>query len=143
MLDQPVFTDSPRSAFRQLLWYWLPVLIYISLIFYFSSLSNPPAPLHFPNADKVEHLCEYGLFGLLLGRAIRHSLAPYSALAAVVMTVALVMIVGASDEYYQRFVPGRDSDPLDWATDSTAGLLSQLLLWRYWVWWKQRRQVRA
>ena len=131
ILDEPMFTAGPRSVFRQLLFYWVPVLLYVSVIFYVSSLSNPPAPLHFKFADKLYHLGEYGVLGLLLGRAIRRSASPYSMLAAAVMTVSLVMLIGAADEYYQSFVPGRDSSPYDWATDSAAAALSQLVLARF------------
>ena len=144
MLDQPVFTSNPRSGFRQFLFYWLPVLVYLTAIFYFSSLSNPPSPLHFDNADKLEHLCEYGLFGLLVGRAIRKSVSPYSMLAAAVITVSLVMMIAAADEYFQSFVPGRDSAIFDWLTDTTAAITSQGLLWRAWsAAEKKRRQARA
>ncbi len=142
MLDDPMFTAGRRSGFRQFLFYWFPVLAYIAAIFYVSSLSHPPTPLTFPNADKLEHLCEYGLLGLLLGRAVRFSLAPYSVLASVVMTVSFVMLVGAADEYFQSFVPGRESDPMDWLTDSTAGVLSQVVLARVWGWQKARARAR-
>ena len=84
------------------------------------SMTQPPDPLKFSGADKFYHLGEYGVFALLVGRAIRKSLSPYSMLGAAVMAVALVMIVGAADEYYQSFVPGRDSSVLDWATDAGA-----------------------
>src|SRR5260221_4456106 len=110
LLEQPMFTGGRRSAFRQFLFYWLPVVLYLGAIFYASSLTNPPSPFKFENADKLEHLCEYGLFSLLLGRALRQAVSPYSRLGAVGMTVSLVMLVGAFDEYYQSFVPGRDSD---------------------------------
>jgi VanZ family protein len=132
MLDQPMFTPGRRSAFRQFLYYWLPVLLYISAIFYVSSLTTPPNPIQVENADKIYHLCEYGLLGLLMGRALRQSVSPYSALAASVMTVALVMMVGAADEYYQGFIPGRECDVFDWLTDATAGVLSQVVLWQAW-----------
>jgi VanZ family protein len=144
VLDQPVFTPNPRSGFRQFVFYWLPVLVYLTAIFYFSSLSNPPSPLHFDNADKLEHLCEYGLFGLLVGRAIRRSVSPYSMLAAAVITVSLVMMIAAADEYFQSFVPGRDSDIFDWLTDTTAAVASQLVLWRFWSAAEtQRKRARA
>jgi VanZ family protein len=132
MLDQPMFTASRRSGFRQFLFYWLPVLLYVSAIFFVSSMSKPPNPIHVPNSDKIYHMCEYGLLGVLVGRALRHSVAPYSALAASMMTVALVMLIGATDEYYQSFVPGRECDFFDWLTDTTAGVLSQVLLWQLW-----------
>lgn len=131
-LDEPVFTAGRRSAFRQIVFYWLPVALYISLIFYVSSLTQPPDPLQFSGADKFYHLGEYGLFSLLVGRAIRKSLSPYSMLGASVMTLALVMIVGSADEYYQSFVPGRDSSLLDWGADALAAVMAQALLWQFW-----------
>jgi len=131
-LDRPMFDRNPRSGFRQFLWYWLPVLLYISLIFTMSSLTHPPDPLKFQNSDKLYHLGEYGLFSLLVGRAMRFSLSPYSMLGAAVMTVALVMMIAAADENYQRFVPGRDCDVFDWMTDSTAAVLATAALWQLW-----------
>ncbi|MBI5836283.1 MAG: VanZ family protein [Candidatus Eisenbacteria bacterium] len=132
LLDRPMFTPGPRSAFRQVVFYWVPVLAYVSAIFYVSSLSSPPSPLTFEHADKLEHFAEYLLLGLLLGRALRQSVAPFSPVAAVVMTVALVMMVAAADEYYQMFVPGRECDVFDWLTDSSAGVVSQVMLWQLW-----------
>jgi len=143
ILDQPAFTPGSRSGFRQFVWFWLPVLAYVAAIFAVSSMSSPPNPIHVPNSDKIYHLCEYGLLGVLLGRALRFSVSPYSPLAAVVMTISLVMIVGASDEYYQSFVPGRTCDVFDWLTDTTAGVLSQVLLWRFWAWRRAVRKARA
>jgi len=143
ILDQPMFTRGARSGFRQFLWYWLPVLVYVTAIFVVSSMSSPPNPIHVPNSDKIYHMCEYGLLGVLVGRALRQSVAPYSRLAASIMTVSLVMMIGASDEYYQSFVPGRECDVFDWLTDSTAGVLSQVLLWQLWSRFGRDRKKRA
>jgi VanZ family protein len=143
MLDQPMFTAGRRSAFRQFLFYWLPVLLYVTAIFAVSSLSLPPNPIPMPDSDKIYHMCEYGLLGLLMGRALRHSVAPYSALAASMMTVALVMMVAAADEYYQSFVPGRTCDMFDWLADAGAGVLSQVVLWQLWSRFGRDRAKRA
>jgi len=132
VLDEPLFTRGSRSGFRQFAAYWLPVLGYISLIFFFSSLHQPPDPLKFKHADKLYHLGEYGMFSLLVGRAFRFSVSPYSKLGAAVMTVAMVMMIAASDEYYQSFVPGRDSSIYDWMADSTAAVLACIVLWQFW-----------
>lgn len=70
--------------------------------------------------DKIEHLMEYSLFGLLLGRAIRFTVARGSAFVITIATVAIGAGVGCLDEIYQGFVPGRQSDPLDWLTDLAA-----------------------
>jgi len=112
--------------------YWLPVLLYVGLIFCFSSIHGTAVPDFFPNVDKLEHLLEYSLFGLLAGRAIRFTMGPAKhRLAAALATIGFGAIVGALDELYQAGVPGRNSDPRDWMMDvaavSIAVLLTQLV----------------
>jgi hypothetical protein len=112
--------------------YWLPVLLYLGLIFGLSSIHGSVVPDFFPNVDKLEHLLEYSLFGLLAGRAIRFTLGPAKhRLAAALATIAFGAVVGAMDELYQARVPGRNSDPRDWMMDvaavSIAVLLTQLV----------------
>jgi len=102
------------------LYYWLPVLAYIGLIFSGSSIQGSRLPSLFPYMDKIVHLMEYSLFGLLLGRAIRSTFARGSAFVITIAAVAIGAGVGCLDEIYQGFVPGRQSDPLDWLTDLAA-----------------------
>jgi len=107
-----------RSRRGLFLRYWLPVLVYVGLIFALSSLHGPAVPDLFPNVDKLEHMLEYSLFGLLAGRAIRFTLGGTGhRLAAAFATIALGAVVGALDELYQSRVPGRSSDLLDWIVD--------------------------
>jgi len=105
--------------------YWLPVLAYVALIFILSSMSHLRSPLRFANADKVIHMCEYGILGLLLVRALRTLPASGGLLAAGALAIAIGMGVGAADETYQRGVPGRDSSPLDWVADTLGLSLAQ------------------
>ena len=49
------------------LFYWLPVIVYLSLIFSGSSIHGDMIPTLFPYMDKIAHLLEYSLLGLLLG----------------------------------------------------------------------------
>jgi len=70
--------------------------------------------------DKLAHLMEYSLFGLLLGRAIRFTFTRGSAFVVTIVAVLIGAGVGCLDEIYQGFVPGRQSDPLDWLTDLAA-----------------------
>jgi VanZ family protein len=107
--------------------YWLPVLLYIGLIFSMSSIHGSAIPTPFPNVDKLEHLLEYSLFGLLAGRAIRFTLGGTRRLRAAWGTLLLGATVAALDELYQKRVPGRSSDPLDWLTDVTAVGIAILL----------------
>lgn len=112
--------------------YWLPVIAYVAMIFSLSSIHGSSVPTFFPGVDKLEHLLEYSLFGLLAGRAIRFTLGPTKRrLAAAFGTMALGAAVGALDELYQRGVPGRSSDVRDWITDvgavAIAVLVTQLI----------------
>jgi VanZ like protein len=130
---RPEAARSPESDRRGFfVRYWLPVLLYVGLIFGFSSIHGTAVPDFFPNVDKLEHMLEYSLFGLLAGRAIRFTMGPAKhRLAAALATIAFGAVVGALDELYQAGVPGRNSDPRDWIMDvaavSIAVLLTQLV----------------
>ncbi len=100
--------------------YWLPVLVYIALIFSGSSVKGADLPSLYPYMDKIAHLLEYSLLGLLLGRAVRATMAGWSTVILTFVTVGCGGMIGLVDELYQRSVPGRQSDPLDWLTDVTA-----------------------
>jgi VanZ family protein len=111
---------SPAPTGRALAGHWLPVALYIALIFSLSSLHGDQVPSLFPNVDKLEHFMEYGLLGLLLGRAVRFTLRGRSSGLAALATVTVGATVALFDELYQLRVPGRMSDPMDWATDVVA-----------------------
>lgn len=116
---------SRRGLFTR---YWLPVIAYVAMIFALSSIHGSSVPSFFPGVDKVEHLLEYSLFGLLAGRAIRFTLGPTKRrLAASLGTMVLGALVGALDELYQRHVPGRSSDVRDWITDIAAVAIAVLV----------------
>ncbi len=123
----PPAAEAPAQAGIgvRLVRYWLPVVAYVGLIFSLSSL-HTGGPSLFPNMDKVEHLLEYGLLGLLLGRAFRFAVGGRRGLWWAVGTVLVGSAIGALDELYQAFVPGRSSDVRDWLTDSMALLLAVL-----------------
>ena len=125
MPSVPPAALPPARTGGRLLRYWLPVVVYVGLIFTASSLHNV-GPSLFPNMDKLEHMLEYGLFGLLLGRAFRFTVGGKRGLWWAVGTVLVGSAVGALDEFYQSFVPGRDSDIHDWMADSFALLLAVL-----------------
>ncbi|MCC6349241.1 MAG: VanZ family protein [Candidatus Eisenbacteria bacterium] len=106
--------------------YWLPVAAYVSLIFVLSAQPNLRPPFHFQNSDKLSHLLEYGVLGVLLARAMRATLRPRSWLLTTMLTMALGLGIGAGDEFFQSFVPGRDSTVFDWLADGTGITFAQL-----------------
>lgn len=111
--------------------YWFPVFAYIGLIFSLSSIKGSDIPGGFPNMDKIAHLLEYSLLGLLIGRAIRFTMAGRGLKVAAVVTVLLGAAIGVADELYQRRVPERTSDVRDWIVDVTAVTFS--VLFTQWV----------
>ncbi len=93
----------------------LPFVAYSVLIFVGSSIPGlaPPGPEALPK-DKIAHFVEYFILGVLLARGVvwREG---WSMLA---FLVAIGATVGAVDEVYQSYVPGRDMSTADWAADT-------------------------
>ncbi len=118
--------SPPRSKASLFFKYWLPVILYVGLIFGASSVPGRDIPTLFPGSDKLEHLTEYSLFGLLLGRAFRFTIGGGRGKFWSLATVLLGGFVGGMDELYQRLTPGRTSDIRDWAMDITAVTLAVL-----------------
>ncbi len=94
------------------------LIAYVLLVFTVSSIrfAHPPGP-EFHLKDKLVHITEFAVLGLLLFRAFRWSVSP-SKLATFVFLLALGMTVGAMDEMIQSQVPGRSMDVFDWLADS-------------------------
>jgi len=117
-----------RSAFTLFIRYWLPVLVYVTLIFTLSAQPYLKPPIRFPvMSDKIYHLGEYGVFGLLLSRAVRASLRVPLPIAAAMMTLALGVLIGAADETFQSFIPGRESSIYDLLADTIGVGLAQVV----------------
>ena len=106
--------------------FWFPVLLYVTLIFTVSSIPNLKIP-NFPGlSDKLVHATEYGILGFLMVRALRGTTLASSVPAALV-TLLFGLGVGLADELYQAYVPGRSSDPLDFAADASGLAVSMIL----------------
>ena len=117
----PERSRGPGPRGRALfLFYWVPVLAYVALIFSLSSIPGAKVPGPFPFMDKLAHLLEYSLFGLLVGRAIRFTWAGAGRLVMTLGAVGIGAVTALLDELYQRGVPGRSSDPYDWLVDVLA-----------------------
>lgn len=93
------------------------------LLFWESSQARPFPFL--PDAifshDKLLHLGAYAvLAGLVTGALASSRLGAAGRAAAV--AVLLASAYGATDEWHQSHVPGRDADPWDWAADTLGAL---------------------
>ena len=121
-------TRPPKRRFFVLfMGFWLPVLAYVSLIFAVSSQSHLQSPLTFANGDKVAHVGEYLVLGLLLVRALRATLRVSRPLFADMMAIGIVVTVGVLDEFLQFFIPGRNSDIFDLLADTLGGAIAQIV----------------
>jgi VanZ family protein len=107
-------------------WPWIPVVLYLALIFHLSSLSDPLPELTTRVWDKAIHFAEYGTLGGLLLFALHVSGVVWR--RALLLAIAGASLYGASDELHQAFVPGRSCDLQDWVADTLGGAMGVLLL---------------
>ena len=116
--------EGPAS---QRMWAWLPVAAYMALIFYFSSSSHPdeelPKFLFEALGDKLLHMIEFAVLGVLCYRAFRRAAGPFAAGYAVVFAIVTASLYGATDELHQAFVPFRTATWMDWMADTAGGMV--------------------
>lgn len=100
-----------------------PPLAYMALISWVSSL---PLTLPFagvPHRDKIVHVIEYGILGLLNARALRIGVPALRASRALIGAAVLTAAFGYFDELHQAFVPGRDANVFDLLADVIGAVL--------------------
>ncbi|MGN6552451.1 MAG: VanZ family protein [Verrucomicrobiota bacterium] len=142
------------SNTRLLFKYWLPVAIWMMVIFsasgdtqsyqHSSRIVGPILHWLLPNlaqanvdrvvlfARKCAHLTEYAVLAILFWRAVRRPVRadprPWSwpLAGAAVMFVALY---AATDEFHQHFVPGREPAVHDVLIDTIGAAIGMVLLW--------------
>ena len=100
---------------------WLPVVLWVALIFTLSSIPlNGQMIRLFRHQDKLVHVVEYGILGLLLARAVH-----FPGVSAIRFwgCIGFSVLVGAVDELHQAFIPGRMMDWHDLLADATGALI--------------------
>ena len=115
---------APRAGLIQC---WLPVLVYLAVIFILSAQPNLQPPFQFEYSDKVCHLIEYGGLGVLVTRALRIGSQLSWPAAVAGAAIALCALTGVADELFQRSVPGRESSVFDWMADAAGASLGSAL----------------
>lgn len=150
----PSIPSKPTLFVANFLRYWLPVLVWMVLIFsasadtqsyqHSSRFFEPLLRWLFPTLPpatvavihhvfrKTCHLTEYAILALLLWRALRQpvkrDLRPWRWDEAG-LALAVVFAYAASDEFHQIFVPNRTPLVSDVLIDTSGGALGLLLLW--------------
>ena len=104
------------------LFLWGPPILYMGLVFHFSSESAPLPEVTTIVWDKLLHLIEYGILAVLFYRAFTGE--GINWLAAALLALLATSLYGASDEWHQGFVPLRTADLSDWIADTTGAALA-------------------
>ncbi len=108
------FQPRKISTEKKFIKFWLPVIFYCVIIFIVSSIPQPfPVELEIPFFDKLLHSIEYGILSYLLIRAFIGTGANLSRGTAIITSVILATLYGASDEFHQLFVRNRDPSLYD------------------------------
>jgi len=135
------------------LWVWGPVLAWMAILFFASSLpkQTPPGgndtitfsgimPV-FPGdwefvIKKSTHLIAYGVLSVLIARALLPNRVPNGRTLA--LAVALAGLYALTDEFHQTFTAGRHASVLDLGIDLMGASIG---CWLYYL--RQRRYPRT
>lgn len=97
-------------------------------IFWFSSIPGSPSRGGLPIFAIMYHFLVFFLLAFFLTTTIKGQKKIGLSILVIILTLAL--IYAASDEYHQKFVPGRSANIEDFLTDSL-GIFSSTLLYLY------------
>jgi VanZ family protein len=122
----PARITSKISA-RFISWFWLPVILCLSFIFYTSSIPGQNIPGIFPYQDIVFHALNYSLLGYFFARALKNTSSGIAFTKLVIFSVIFACVYGITDELHQAFVPHRSVSAVDVLIDTLGGLLGSLI----------------
>jgi VanZ family protein len=102
----------------------------MAMLFGFSSLSTlPPPPGELSYYDV--HLAAYAGLATLTVRALANGRLRNVTWRVLAGAVLISALYGVSDEYHQRFVPGRDFDVLDILADTSGSIVGASAVWAW------------
>jgi len=100
--------------------------VYCCLIFYLSHQPTLPMPMTFEHQDKLVHLTAYAVLGICAWLYFRHLSLSNRMLFIISLTFS--SFYGATDEFHQSFIVGRDADVWDWFADTIGACLALILI---------------
>lgn len=141
--------SNPQGKFTKCkLHNWLPLTLWASLIFFFSTdvfsaahtagIFAPFLRQFFPGlaAENIErfnlvvrklgHFSEYFVFALLLMRALRNEIGDQMMRRRLGLSILITTLYAASDEVHQSFVPSRTASVVDVTIDALGGICGTL-----------------
>lgn len=102
-----------------------PFFIFTLLIWAGSSIPGKSIPQVFEfTPDKLVHLAEYFILGIFLQRWIGFDFSDWRRSKKLSVGIAIGALVGAIDECWQSFIPGRSPDFRDWLMDVSGILIA-------------------
>ncbi len=107
--------------FFKILSLWLPVAIYLALIYYVSSLSRFNFGWH--TRDFPLHVIEYCILSVLIVRAVNSGFREKVRIRVILLSFVLAFAYAILDEIHQSFVPNRTSSLMDVTADAVGALL--------------------
>lgn len=105
---------------------WLPLGIYLGLIYYFSSLSQPKLGLL--SADFPLHMTEYCILSILIFRALNFGFKEKASVNVILLSLILSIAYAILDEIHQSYVPNRTPSYMDLMADSLGALLGMTVI---------------
>lgn len=118
------------QSMKKLLSLWLPPAVWAVFIFFFSSLPVvKTTQIYWQDfvLKKTAHMIEYGVFAILIYRALKVSGIKKS--NAALFAILAAVIYGATDEYHQSFTPGREPRVRDVVFDTIGAILAIYSVW--------------
>ncbi|PYI75254.1 MAG: hypothetical protein DMF04_10765 [Verrucomicrobia bacterium] len=139
------------SAVKAFLRYWLPIAIWLALIFigstdlmsaeHTSRFIGPLLHWLYPTISpftilrvqlfvrKLAHVSEYAVLAVLLYRAVVHTTLKGRRALSAALVLVLCAAYAASDEFHQSFVPSRTASVRDVMIDICGATLALILYW--------------
>lgn len=103
--------------------YWLPAIVYCTVIFVQSSYPVPYKIPQFHFSDKLMHVIAYAILGALICRAASSVKRWHNRWGILFLISAVAATAyGLSDEWHQSFVDGRSSELSDLIADFVGSL---------------------
>jgi VanZ family protein len=161
-LSSPAVTESAPTRFPRKLWAWLPTLLWLCVLAFFSTdtfsaehtgsllmkvlhalfggvSAHRFQQIHF-FIRKAAHFGSYGLLGALAFFSWRATLParPRWTLRWSALSLMLVIAAASMDEFHQSFVSSRTSSLRDVALDFVGALFFQTII-ALWMGWRQSR----
>ena len=118
---------------KKIIYLWVPVFVWCSLIFILSAIPKLSTNLGVWDLilRKGAHLTEYAVLFLLARRALEGSFAKIAVSGSAAVSVLFSVLYAVSDEFHQSFVPGRSATFSDVCIDS-CGVLIGLVIYLVW-----------